>query len=64
MDAEEGVGGGGVQGGRRGAGRQEGADGDLCGPGELQLLQLRLVVLVVLHELVQEGLVLLLGERV
>lgn len=55
MDGEEGVGGSGVEGGCRSA-CQEVVDGDLRGPRELHLLELRRVVL---HQLVQEGLVLL-----
>lgn len=56
MDGEEGVGGGCVKWGRLSA-CKEVVDGDLCGSWELQLLKLGRVVLL-LHQLVQEGLML------
>lgn len=60
VDGEEGVGGRRVQWGRRRA-CQEVVDGDLRGPWELHLLELWGMVLL-LHQLVQEGLVLLRRE--
>lgn len=60
MDGEKGVGGGCVKWGSLSA-CKEVVDGDLCGPRELQLLELRWVVLL-LHQLVQEGLMLFRGE--
>lgn len=61
VDGEEGVCGGRVKWGRLSACKKV-VDGDLRGPWELQLLELRWVVLLLLHQLVQKGLMLLRRE--
>lgn len=62
VESEKGVSGGCVKWGRLSA-CKEIVDGDLRGPRELQLLELRWVVLLLLHQLVQEGLMLFLQQK-